>query len=347
MKTVLSLNPVTILVLLRVMNQHQDYLAMRRQDIYLSDGELVSFADNKENYTSIIPAELDQLFEYADWAYYAQDGQIVTTDNNNSNNNNNDATTKTLDQALSEQGYTTLVRSDNPGLPGYVSHYVALNVKERTVLISIKGTDACAAPIPVTLGEEKDAMHCHEGIWLSSQRLYRDLYELMQEWILPTQYKVILTGHSLGAGVASLVGLLLKQKWPSLPLHVYAFAPPPMVDRYGSLSCQDYVTTVVNQWDIIPRASLSNVQALLAYLQSLQEQMERDSGETLPTDLLNASKYVVQLLAQQTRKKKKNDNNPSASSGKASSSFLLDVEEINCPSNGTIVPNGSIRWFES
>ncbi len=37
---------------------------------------------------------------------------------------------------------------------------------------------------------------------------------------------LLLAGHSLGAGVAALLGLLLRPQLPGVPLAVWAFAPP-------------------------------------------------------------------------------------------------------------------------
>ena len=45
-------------------------------------------------------------------------------------------------------------------------------------------------------------------------------------------YHLVLTGHSLGAGVASLLAVLFKPKRPTL--HCYAYSPPGCVIRYCS-----------------------------------------------------------------------------------------------------------------
>lgn len=37
-------------------------------------------------------------------------------------------------------------------------------------------------------------------------------------------WRLILTGHSLGAGVATLLGAKMRGRWPGL--HVWAFSPP-------------------------------------------------------------------------------------------------------------------------
>ena len=50
--------------------------------------------------------------------------------------------------------------------------------------------------------------------------------EFFIHWVLvPVQdYGLVLVGHSLGAGVASLLAILLKKHYQNL--HCYAYSPP-------------------------------------------------------------------------------------------------------------------------
>jgi len=41
---------------------------------------------------------------------------------------------------------------------------------------------------------------------------------------LHQEYKLVITGHSLGAGTASLLAILLRNSFPTL--QCYAFSPP-------------------------------------------------------------------------------------------------------------------------
>ena len=44
------------------------------------------------------------------------------------------------------------------------------------------------------------------------------------------KYNLVLLGHSLGAGTASILGILLKQEYPDL--RCYAYSPPGGLLRY-------------------------------------------------------------------------------------------------------------------
>jgi sn1-specific diacylglycerol lipase len=44
-------------------------------------------------------------------------------------------------------------------------------------------------------------------------------------------YRLVVTGHSLGAGVASVLSVILKRDYPDLVC--YAFSPPGCIFRWG------------------------------------------------------------------------------------------------------------------
>ncbi len=48
------------------------------------------------------------------------------------------------------------------------------------------------------------------------------------------QYDLVCVGHSLGAGTAAILAILLRQEYPNL--HCYSFSPPGGLLRYVFLS---------------------------------------------------------------------------------------------------------------
>ncbi|KAL3780109.1 hypothetical protein HJC23_005976 [Cyclotella cryptica] len=131
----------------------------------------------------------------------------------------------------------------------------------------------------------------HEGILHCAQQLFYEISPLIEEFAQSKGYDVVCTGHSLGAGTASLLALLIRGRYPELVVprecgrdcgndrittervRVYAFASPPVLDRASALACQHYVTSVVNNSDIIPRSSLTNLDVLLTMLEAVRARL--------------------------------------------------------------------------
>lgn len=80
--------------------------------------------------------------------------------------------------------------------------------------------------------------------------------------------RLTVLGHSLGAGAAAVAAVLLREHFPSLRCVV--FATPPCLDLTACAACAPYLTSVVLHDDVIPRASLQNVEELRCRLQSIQ-----------------------------------------------------------------------------
>ena len=160
---------------------------------------------------------------------------------------------------------------------------------------------------------------CHEGILIAAKRLVDKIQPLIEHLSILCGYRVLLTGHSLGAGVASLAALILRSRMPSLitassftttssnntnndtnnnsssctvehndpttfshKLHVIAFASPPVLDYQSSQTCSPYVTNIVNNSDIIPRSSMRNLSIFLSFLPYVNDKLE-EQGMGFPT----------------------------------------------------------------
>ncbi len=68
------------------------------------------------------------------------------------------------------------------------------------------------------------------------------------------------TGHSLGAGTASVLSVLLKPTYPTL--RCFAYAPPLCFDQALATETQAYITTIVYHDDLVARLSLSTLRQL-------------------------------------------------------------------------------------
>jgi Lipase (class 3) len=73
---------------------------------------------------------------------------------------------------------------------------------------------------------------------------------------------VICMGHSLGAGAASIAAMELREH-DFLKVEAVGFGCPSLLSKELAESTKDYITTVVNDADIIPRMSGASVTNML------------------------------------------------------------------------------------
>jgi hypothetical protein len=242
----------------------------RQQQLGDDDGDSNMQSNNPEK----VLEGLDEAFEFADWAYNELPDE------------------QPLREALAEKDFY-LLRHDAVVLPGSVAHYIAISKDRKVALVGIKGTssfedlltDCCGAAIthelegPFVEGGSTE-IRCHEGVIIAANRLADDLTIIVEELLLPNDYKLLITGHSLGAGVAALVGVILRSRFPALLrddgtlLKVLAFASPPVLDYDNAMDCKAFTTTIVNNSDIIPRSSLSNLVVMLELLKTVNKKLE-------------------------------------------------------------------------
>ena len=65
-------------------------------------------------------------------------------------------------------------------------------------------------------------------------------------------YELVLVGHSLGAGTAAILAILLHQEYPNL--HCYAFSPPGgLISATCVEETKSFITSVVVGKDVVPR----------------------------------------------------------------------------------------------
>lgn len=76
-----------------------------------------------------------------------------------------------------------------------------------------------------------------------------------------TGFKCVVTGHSLGAGIACITTHLLRQKHAPTAVG-WAFACPSCASEELCTDMEDYVTVVVSELDVVPRLSLASIESL-------------------------------------------------------------------------------------
>ena len=177
---------------------------------------------------------------------------------------------------------------------------------ENVACIAIRGTSTIhdvitdIRQIPVPFPEnDPELSNKEEGDWTTVFRgqglavsgmagaavnLYREHIDAIST-LAGRGYKIRIVGHSLGGGVATLLGVLvhrdLKRNAEKISidgtqeigdlLQVYAFGTPSCVDSKLADFVESFVTTVVHHDDVIPRLTPSSCRGLLKHLLHIRE----------------------------------------------------------------------------
>ncbi|KAH3760455.1 G-protein-coupled receptor family 3 protein 5 [Pelomyxa schiedti] len=169
----------------------------------------------------------------------------------------------------------------NPG------HYLAVDVARRTIVVAFRGTfhvkdaitDLNATPMEFTFDEVVDGVKqssvtgtVHRGMLMCAQQKF----PILEPFILDAHakypdFRILVVGHSLGAGVAQFFTLLLLKVYPQLPVLCYAYGPAAVFSRElaESPQLQARICCFCHKDDIIPRLSLGSLEALKTTLREL------------------------------------------------------------------------------
>ncbi|CAM9689261.1 unnamed protein product [Ectocarpus fasciculatus] len=191
------------------------------------------------------------------------------------------------------------------------TYFVAVDHASRSVVVSIRGTYSFTDTMVDLLCNTVDFAggKAHQGISQSAVRVWTAVKgEVEKQLREHSDYKLVLTGHSLGAGTAILLKILLERNATealkggfrrakdktaaktarldvSRPVRVecYAFAPPPVFSGPGATWMRD-VYSFVNGADCVPTMSLGSLYSLCRTIQHVDK---------LPLDVYKRAEFVL------------------------------------------------------
>ncbi|KAJ0400730.1 hypothetical protein ATCC90586_003404 [Pythium insidiosum] len=121
---------------------------------------------------------------------------------------------------------------------------------------------------------DPNATSTHYGMLRTARSLFADLQEGSRKTIFwdfamthcrrrtpdGDDWKIVVCGHSMGAGVGAVLALLLRKVFPAT--RAYLYAPPMLFDPATAEWTKAFMTTAVYGDDIVPRLSIANVTRL-------------------------------------------------------------------------------------
>ncbi|XP_033102025.1 sn1-specific diacylglycerol lipase alpha-like isoform X4 [Anneissia japonica] len=156
--------------------------------------------------------------------------------------------------------------------------FVAIDHEMRTVVIAIRGTlsmqdcltDCHASSTAIPVEGCSENFQAHKGMVEAALYIKKKLTEellLTNAFMRDTvhgsaqQYKLVLVGHSLGAGTATVLAILLRPDYPELKC--FAFSPPGgLLNKEALEYSKEFVLSVVVGKDVVIRIGLPQLEVL-------------------------------------------------------------------------------------
>uniref|UniRef100_A0A8C3WCE1 Diacylglycerol lipase-beta n=1 Tax=Catagonus wagneri TaxID=51154 RepID=A0A8C3WCE1_9CETA len=149
---------------------------------------------------------------------------------------------------------------------------VALDHKKESVVVAVRGTmslqdvltDLSAESQTLNLECEVQDCYAHKGIAQAARYVCHRLVAdgiLSQAFSIAPEYRLVVVGHSLGAGAAALLAIMLRNQYPQV--RCYAFSPPRgLLSKSLYEYSKSFIVSLVLGKDVIPRLSLTNLEDL-------------------------------------------------------------------------------------
>jgi len=216
-----------------------------------------------------------------------------------------------VEEACTKLGFYVIFL-DAKERPGNPMHFLCYHPEKKVAVLAIRGTQTAAdivtdvvhsvEEVPGTGGET--AFWAHSGMLAAARNVVERATPVLRDFCIPQGYRLLLTGHSLGAGTAALATRLFMEaadmgtedtvkgtcvKWPQpISVQCVCFAPPPILDPTCAVSLGEAmpdgdgtprILSIVYNADMVPRAGMHNLRLLARIFEEVQEAIASKKGE--------------------------------------------------------------------
>ncbi|KFQ36791.1 Sn1-specific diacylglycerol lipase beta, partial [Mesitornis unicolor] len=146
-----------------------------------------------------------------------------------------------------------------------IPFFVALDHKREAIVVAVRGTlsfedvltDLSADCEDLTLEDVLENGFVHKGITQAASYIYQKLINdgiLNQAFTIAPEYKLVIVGHSLGGGTASVLAIMLRNSFAYLAL---VFFSKSLADY-----TKHFIVSVIVGKDLVARLSMPNMEDL-------------------------------------------------------------------------------------
>eukprot|EP01062_Namystynia_karyoxenos_P069555 TRINITY_DN65031_c0_g1_i1.p1 TRINITY_DN65031_c0_g1~~TRINITY_DN65031_c0_g1_i1.p1 ORF type:complete len:774 (+),score=152.62 TRINITY_DN65031_c0_g1_i1:92-2323(+) len=172
--------------------------------------------------------------------------------------------------ALVAEGVGTVVTYSNANDIHMPVWYLAVDHDRAAVVVAIRGTmsasdvytDGTCTPVP--FGDPGLEGRAHKGFLASATHVYERLSggdTVLAEAAKWPSYRVVVLGHSMGAGVAVLLAMLLRPKFPGNNFRCLAYAVPGgLLSHRLAETTRSYIWALCVGKDLVPRLGLRSLE---------------------------------------------------------------------------------------